>query len=202
MKLAQIFAAVLALVALTSGSDTESDPLTAINRQIANLEAKLAAIEHLKKYAESVNLLEVRNSDIEQAVAHFVKSTRPSFDSQALNKGVNTAQKKNSLAQKGTIEKFVVEPKNKNNSSSVLSHIFGKSMINLDSFDFAYTLLSTRPFKLHMQANIISTIIVVSPRSLSSQATFNMFDQDGTKILEYTLEKQTCEPGAKKEFVR
>ena len=141
MKIAQIFAAVLALMALASGSDTESDPLTAINRKIANLEAKLAAIEHLKKYAESVNLLEVRNSDVEQAVAHFVKSTRPSFDSPSLNKGVKTTQKKNSLAQKGTIENVVVEPKNKNNASSVLSHIFGKSMINLDSFDFAYTLL-------------------------------------------------------------
>jgi len=77
MKLAPIFVVVLVLVALAAGHDPENDPLAAINRQIADLEAKLAAIDHLKKYAESVNLAELRNSDVEQAVAHFVKSTRP-----------------------------------------------------------------------------------------------------------------------------
>ena len=133
MKLAPIFVVVLVLVALAAGHDPENDPLTAINRQIADLEAKLAAIDHLKKYAESVNLAELRNSDVEQAVAHFVKSTRPSFDTSALNKSEKTAEKKNRIAQKDTMENVIVEPKKKTHASSVLSQIFGKSMINLDS---------------------------------------------------------------------
>lgn len=40
------------------------------------MEAKLKAIEHIKLYAESVNLNELHSKDVEQTVAQFVKSTR------------------------------------------------------------------------------------------------------------------------------
>ena len=53
-----------------------------------------------------------------------------------------------------------------------------------------------------MQTNIVSNVLVVSPRSSSDQGILSAFDQEGNKILDYTLEKQTCEPGAIKEFVR
>ena len=56
----------------------EDDPLEIINREIASLEARLSAIEHIKLYADSVNLQELQGRDIEQTVAHFVKSTRKS----------------------------------------------------------------------------------------------------------------------------
>ena len=62
----------------TATEKKEDDPLDTINREIASLEARLSAIEHIKLYADSVNLQELQGRDIEQTVAHFVKSTRKS----------------------------------------------------------------------------------------------------------------------------
>ena len=55
-----------------------ADPLDLINKEIAALEAKMSAIEHIKLYADSVNLQELSSRDIEQTVAHFLKTTRKS----------------------------------------------------------------------------------------------------------------------------
>jgi len=49
----------------TAPKSDENDPLNDINLQIAQLEAKLKAIEHIKLYANSVNLQELSGRDIE-----------------------------------------------------------------------------------------------------------------------------------------
>lgn len=75
--------AVMAALALTLtnaakdvSKEPETDELKILEKQIANMEAKLKAIEHIKLYAESVNLNELHTKDVEQTVAQFVKSTR------------------------------------------------------------------------------------------------------------------------------
>ena len=79
------------------------DPLDAVNREIAALEARLSAIEHIKKYAESINLQELSGRDIEQTVAHFVKSTKkgtgssPSLFDVSAERRANIQDKKNAL---------------------------------------------------------------------------------------------------------
>lgn len=74
---------LLALLAATAIADPktgtsagEEDALAAVNKQIAELEAKLKAIEHIKTYAGTANIGSLKDRDIEQTVAHFVKSTR------------------------------------------------------------------------------------------------------------------------------
>ena len=57
-------------------SQSNKTPLDLINGQIVELEAKMKAIEHIKLYAESVHLQELGGRDIEQTVAHLVKSTK------------------------------------------------------------------------------------------------------------------------------
>jgi len=94
-----VISALCSLFALADPTPNANSDLASVNRQIADLEAKLAAIDHIKRYAESVNLTELRNSDVEQAVAHFVKSTRPSFDSASFQKGAMTTEKQSGMAE-------------------------------------------------------------------------------------------------------
>lgn len=71
-----IFAVFIpAVFAAKKSEKDKDDPLDAVNREIAALEARISAIEHIKKYAESINLSELSGRDVEQTVAHFVKST-------------------------------------------------------------------------------------------------------------------------------
>lgn len=77
--LATTTACLVDLASAAKGSDKkEPDPLEQINKEIAALEAKMSAIEHIKLYADSISLQELSSRDVEQTVAHFLKTTRKS----------------------------------------------------------------------------------------------------------------------------
>ena len=53
-------------------------------------------------------------------------------------------------------------------------------------------------------ATTVSSALVIAPdvQDINDQPVFNILDQDGKKLFDYTLEKQMCEPGSRREFIR
>ena len=71
------------------------------------MEAKLSAIEHIKKYAESINLQELSGRDIEQTVAHFVKSTKKGASTSASLVDVSAERRANIQDKKNALDAMV-----------------------------------------------------------------------------------------------
>ena len=124
----------------------EDTPLDLINKEIAQLEAKMKAIEHIKMYAESINLGELAGRDIEQTVAQFVKSTRKSAvpeapvrskQNQAMKEQFQSVTGKSDDKKGATGAVPVVE-------SSILNQVIGKSLTELDTTDHVFTVIPTR----------------------------------------------------------
>ena len=63
------------------GASSTYDRLAEVDRQIAELQARMDAIQHIKRYAEYVNIYELQGGrdSTEQAASDFLRSTRPSL---------------------------------------------------------------------------------------------------------------------------
>lgn len=172
--------AVMAALALTltkaakESKQQETDELKILEKQIADMEAKLKAIEHIKLYAESVNLNELHSKDVEQTVAQFVKSTRLPLAQENLSPERRAAlsNMKDKSKQLDTMMGAAApESKGPSKQATILNQVIGKSLTKLDVSDYVYTLVPTRSLRQSMQTTI-SNAVVIAPNPVKDQTDF------------------------------
>lgn len=144
-------------------------------------------------YAKTVNLSELHARDVEQTVAHFIKSTRK-LDQRGKTQSVDRHQRAGSDTREETSSKKA--------APSVLNQIVGKSLTKVDAPDYVYTFVPTRSLRQSMMTTVTNTIVVAPEGKAGEHNVFIVLDQEGSFVFNFTLEKQSCEPGSRREFIR